>query len=230
MNDEAFVGELDRAADLAEEGEAGGQVEMVRAAVLRDRQPLDVLHDEVRHAVLGAAVEKSRDVRVLELGENLALEAEPLGHGGPVAPERRDLERHRLPVLVIVPHRLEDEAHAATSDLPDDAIGAEPAAHPVVRCGHRAGGVLDGAGDARPAVGCVRQHPGQLAREPGVAGGFARHEGATLARRELRPGEEEGFQAAPAIVGERRGHGESSRPADPTSCDPARLPLSAGRG
>ena len=57
----------DRGADLAEELQPLGDVERSAVAVLVDRLPFDVLHHEVRQAVLGrAAVEQARDVRVIE--------------------------------------------------------------------------------------------------------------------------------------------------------------------
>jgi hypothetical protein len=77
VDDEVLVGDLDGLAHLAEQDEAPSDRQAVLVAVAVDRDTLDVLHHEVRQAVVGgAAVEQPRDVRVVDGGQDLALGAE----------------------------------------------------------------------------------------------------------------------------------------------------------
>ena len=77
MDDQPLVREVDGAAYQPEQRDPLAEREAL-LAVRGDRDALDVLHDEVGHAVLRAAVEQPRDVRVLEPGEDLPLETEAL--------------------------------------------------------------------------------------------------------------------------------------------------------
>src|SRR5262249_7986961 len=100
-------------------------VEIVSVTILVDLRPLDVLHDEVRQAVVGgAAIEERRDIRVLQLGENLALSAESLQDevGGHAA--AHELDGHAALVVVVVALGKMDRAHSAASELADQAVMA----------------------------------------------------------------------------------------------------------
>lgn len=71
MHHEILVGVVDGAANNAEQRQALVQSDAVR--VLVDRLAVDELHHHVGDAVAGdAAVEHAGDVRVVEVGENLA--------------------------------------------------------------------------------------------------------------------------------------------------------------
>ena len=93
-----------------------------------DRLAIDQLHDQVGHAVVGAAgIEQLGDARMIEAGEHAPLEAEPLDDRGR-APRRQDLDRGPPVELVVVALRREHDAHAAAADFRDQPIGAEPSA------------------------------------------------------------------------------------------------------
>ena len=103
-------------------------LEPVADAVLGDRLALDVLHREVRQAVLGdAAVEQARDARVVERREDLPLLAEPADHPGvQVGAAPHQLERDPLVELAVVPVGEEHGAHPALADDPLDPVGPDP--------------------------------------------------------------------------------------------------------
>jgi hypothetical protein len=42
-----------------------------------------------------------------------------------IVPTRGDLQRNSLSILLVVPRSFEDDAHAAASDLTDDAVAAD---------------------------------------------------------------------------------------------------------
>lgn len=74
-----MVGVLDGVADLQEEVEALGGVEAFLVAPFVDRESIDVLHDDVRAAVVGgAAIEEAGNIGVIEGGDNLPFAAEAL--------------------------------------------------------------------------------------------------------------------------------------------------------
>ena len=76
MNDQVLVRVLDRGADVDEQLEPLAEVEPVFIAVLIERLAFDVLHYEIRLAIIRlASVDQSRDVRVIEARENLPLGA-----------------------------------------------------------------------------------------------------------------------------------------------------------
>ena len=109
VDDQVLVGEVDGRADLPEELQALAHRQLPVVAVLVDRPPLDVLHDEVGAAVLGgAAVEQLGDVRMVEVGEDLALGAEAADDlvGVHAAPD--ELDRDPLLELLVGPLRQVD--------------------------------------------------------------------------------------------------------------------------
>jgi len=138
---------------------------------------------------------------MFQFSEDLTLEAEPLANRRRVGPRRGDLQRNRLPVLVVVAHGFEDQAHAAAADFANDAIGPATSVGPAGRREIARDG-FDRRRDARAAVGIVPEHPGELTGEGRVAGGFARGEVVALAGRQFHRGEEQGLEASPALVGQ----------------------------
>ena len=127
VDDQVLVGEVDRRADLPEELAAARWVGSFRVvAILVDRLPLDVLHDEVGAAVLGgAAVEQLGDVRVVEVGEDLALGAEAADDLVRVHAAPDELEGDLLLELLVGPLRQVDRAHAAPAELAHHPVGAD---------------------------------------------------------------------------------------------------------
>jgi hypothetical protein len=104
-------------ADLAEQGEPGGQVEAVAVAILGDRDPFHQLHHEEGAAVGGGpGVEDTGDVWVFHQGQRLALGIEPGQDVARVHPRldqlEGDLPADRPELLGEV-----DRAHAALADL-----------------------------------------------------------------------------------------------------------------
>ncbi len=79
--------------------------------------PFDVLHDEIRQAVLGrVAVQQARDVRVIEAREDLPLVAEAAQHGLRIHAALDELDRDLLLVLPVGAPGEIDRAHAAAAD------------------------------------------------------------------------------------------------------------------
>ena len=100
--------------------------EAVLVAVAVDRLAVDVLHDEVRLAVVGhAAVEQPRDVRMIERREDLSLGAEAVASMSASEPAAQQLERDLLLELSVGALGEEDAPMPAAAELADDAIGAD---------------------------------------------------------------------------------------------------------
>jgi len=148
VDHEVLVRVLHRRADRAEEEESLPDAEAVAVAVLAERPPLDVLHDEVRQAVLGRpSVEQLRDVRVVERRQDLPLPAEPGDDLGRVHPLADDLDRDVLAELLVRPRREVDRPHAPLAEPAEDLVGADP--EPADR-------IVLGRKDGRRAILAIR--------------------------------------------------------------------------
>ena len=201
MDDQVFVGAIDGLAHLTEEPDARREIEMVRVAVSRDRLALHVLHHEVGHALRRAAVDQPRDVRMLERGQDLPFETESFPQLRRVAVPRRNFQRDGLLVLEVVADRLEHQAHAAVSDLADDAIGAEAPPDPL-GAGFGSGCLADRPCDPLASAGMLVEHAVQLTPEVLVARGLACDKRGALVRRQVDRRREQRLQALPALGGE----------------------------
>ena len=85
--------------------------------------PVDVLHHQVRHAVLvDSAVEQARDVRMFDAREDLTLVPEATDGGIALQALAQQLDGYQLAILVVAPLSQIDRAHAAARDLPDDLV------------------------------------------------------------------------------------------------------------
>jgi hypothetical protein len=74
VHDLDIVDGLDGLADLPENPQTFADVEILFAAVIEKRRAFDVFHDEIRETFIGRpAVEKPRDERMIEIGEDLPL-------------------------------------------------------------------------------------------------------------------------------------------------------------
>src|SRR5690242_9909341 len=92
--------------------------QLAPVAVLVDRLALDVLHDKVRQAAIGAArIEQAGNVGMIEHRENLALAAKPPYDFTRVQPTANDLDGNQLLEGIVGARRKIDIAHAAMSDL-----------------------------------------------------------------------------------------------------------------
>ena len=107
-----------RIRNLQKQAQPLAHAERAAPAEFQQRQAVDVLHDEVRLAAgRSAAIEQTRDSRMLQLRQDLplALETKPgLGVGVRGGDE---LDRHLLAVLAVGPLAQVDHAHAAAADL-----------------------------------------------------------------------------------------------------------------
>ena len=77
MDDQVLMRVLDGGADVDEQLESLAEVELSLIAILIERLAFDVLHYQVRLAILRlACIDQSRDVRMIEARENLPLGTE----------------------------------------------------------------------------------------------------------------------------------------------------------
>ena len=123
VHDEVLVREVNRRAHLLEQREPLDDGELSAVAVLAYGLPVDVLHDQVRQAVLRrSAVEQARDVRMFDAREDLALVPEATDGGIARQALAQQLDGYQLAILVVAPLSQIDRAHAAARDLPDDLV------------------------------------------------------------------------------------------------------------
>ncbi len=137
------MGVVDPLADLDEQLEPASQAQAVLAAVASERDPVDVLHHEVRPARPGRSrVVDPGDVRMIHQRERLALGLEPRDHlvgvhaqldhlDGDLAAQRRALRGEV------------DHPHAALAQTFEDLVRPQRLAGQILRRGHvEDGGVL----------------------------------------------------------------------------------------
>jgi hypothetical protein len=125
MDDEALVGVLHRCGNAVEKREPRAQREPVARDVLEQRHAVDVLHHDVRLAVVGlAAVEQMRDVGMVELRQDLALLAQAaLPVLGRKAADQ--LDRDALLEAAVGAFGKQHRTHAAGAEFAQHAPGAE---------------------------------------------------------------------------------------------------------
>ncbi len=122
VDDPLLVRVLHGRADLAEQGEPGGEVEAVAVAILGDRDPFHQLHHEEGAAVgRRAGVEDAGDVGVFHQGQGLALRLEA---GQDVARVHPRLDQFQGHLTADRPELLGevDRAHAPLADLLADLV------------------------------------------------------------------------------------------------------------
>ncbi len=200
MNHEVAMGVLHGVAYRLEELQAGAGRETPLVAVLRDRLAGDVFHDEEGHAALGrAAVQETRDVRMLEARQDLALGAEA-GEQMVVRGSRpQQLDRDLLLVLVVGAGREVDGAHPALAQLALEAVRSRPLSGQGLDLGFglRDGDVNDLA--ERPGGAGVDEERLDLPPQVDVVGTDASEERAPLAGVHDLGGLEELLEPAPAF-------------------------------
>jgi hypothetical protein len=117
MNDEVLVRELHRTAYMLKESQALGYCEIVLAAVLGDRDSVDILHRKEGLASVGnAAIEKVGDVRMHQPGEDLTLLQEPLSKNIRCEGQIDHLDSDLLLKLSVYTMGEIDRAHAAATE------------------------------------------------------------------------------------------------------------------
>jgi len=197
MNDEVSVGEVHRLAHHAEQLEAARDREPGGPAVDVERLAVDVLHDEVRIAVAGAAaVDQPRDVGMGQRRQDLALLREAL-QDLPRLDARADHLDGNAVVAVAVWRRQVDDAGLALADLAE-----QPVTRDAVADAHRRARQLEEPAGARI---CGEQRL-DVAADLGVAALASEQRGA-LAR---RAGNREPEQ--PLDLGRRLRHGHVPEP------------------
>ncbi len=97
-------------------------------AVFIDRLAFDKLHDEVRQSVISrAAIKQSRNIRVMERGENLPFVSESPHNEFSIHPALDHLERDLFAVLVGAFGQV-NRAHPAAPDFAHNLVMTEAAA------------------------------------------------------------------------------------------------------
>ena len=92
----------DRGADLAKELKPLIHREVATIAILINRFARDILHDEIRKTVFGRArIKQSRDMRMVEVRENLPLIAKMAQHFFCIHPALDELDRDLLSILIV---------------------------------------------------------------------------------------------------------------------------------
>lgn len=124
MNDEMLMRVLHGGADLPKKLQAFAHVELLLLAILIQRQPFDVFHHEVRSPVFGcAAVEQTRDVRMVQIGQNLPFVLEAALQF--FAAGAHQLDGDLLLELIVSAFGQPDRAHSAVRDFVAQLICAE---------------------------------------------------------------------------------------------------------
>ena len=125
MDDALLVCVLDGVADLDEQLQPLGGVELLVVAVLGDGDALDQLHHEVRPASVGAAgIEHAGDVGMVHHRQRLPLGLEAGDHLLAVHARLDDLERDAAADRLLLLGHV-DHAHAPFADLLQELVGAD---------------------------------------------------------------------------------------------------------
>ena len=126
VNHRAGMGERHGVGHLEQQPKAARQARHVLAAMLVDRQALDVLQCQERLAVRGdTGVVETGDARVLQRREDVPLARETLRKGTAGLADRRQLERNLAIQLPVGPLGPPDLAHAARTEPAEQAIRAD---------------------------------------------------------------------------------------------------------
>ena len=133
MYDEIRMCVMHRVTHLPEQANRRFEVGSLLPAVLVDRYAVDVFHDEKRHVVIGGtSIEQHRDVRMLEIGQDLTFSHETapevigceLGH--------QELDGDLLLELLVGPAGEIYETHAALRKLSLHGVSTDLFTDPAV--------------------------------------------------------------------------------------------------
>ena len=126
VDDEVLMRVLDGAADLAEQLEPGGRVELPALAEVHDVLAFDVLHREVGKAVGSrAAVEQRCDVRVVEAGEHLPFMTEPADDRLGIHAPLEDLDRDAFVEGFVIANAEKHLPHATVAEDAYQSVRAD---------------------------------------------------------------------------------------------------------
>src|SRR5688500_12192999 len=99
---------------------------MMLIAVVVQRLPFDVFHDEVGQSIAGcASVQQAGDVRMIQSGQNLALGAKTAQDEVRIHAALDQFDRDALVELLVNADRFINSAHTAAANLALDTIGAK---------------------------------------------------------------------------------------------------------
>ena len=119
----------------AEQAESFARRQPTRPAVDIDWLPLDVLHDEIREAVIGrTGIEERGDVWMIEARQNLPFAAKALKDGVAVTAAFDELDRDLFAELLVRALGQIHRAHAAPTQLANNPVRTDPAAHQRTAC------------------------------------------------------------------------------------------------
>src|ERR1051326_8526372 len=126
MNDGVSMSITDRGTHFPEQLQSFDQGNLVSCTILVNRHPLDMLHHEVGQTAVGCPpVEQTRNVRMIEAGQDLSLITETAEHCVGIHAAFDQLDRNKLFVLLVGSLSQIDRAHSTPADLPKDAVGAK---------------------------------------------------------------------------------------------------------
>ena len=218
MDHPVLVRVIDRFAHRAKQLEPPLDRQPILAAEDVDGQALDILDDEIRAAVLAAAaVEQHRDIRVIQVGQDLTLVQEAPDDGVRIHPALDQLDRDPPVIDPVASLRQVGGAHAAAPQLAEHAVRPDALADEVVRRivsrgehGPRAlvgewRGLEQGLGRDRRIE--QRLH---LGSKRGVRA-VRRDEAAALALRNAEGAGGDGLDALPLFAGHRSCHTRHAR-------------------
>jgi hypothetical protein len=165
VNDQSLVREMHRVGDLNQKPRAAMLRNPVHGAPAVDRFTIDEIDRQPGLAVPGAAaVDQTSDVRMIQIGQDLALDAQALQ---PIAVgEAADqLDCHALAILVVVAFGREYRAHAAVADFAAYTPGPEALANRPGRPFEPARAGADQLGNRVPFIGIGAQQRDQSVRQ-----------------------------------------------------------------
>jgi hypothetical protein len=126
MHNQVLMRGIDRRADGGEQLETFVDGELIAIAIDIDRLAVDVLHDDVRRAVSRrTAVQELGDIRMIERGEDLALDPQALLHLFRDEAAAHQLDGDLLAELAVCAFGQEHGAHAAFPERAQDAVRSD---------------------------------------------------------------------------------------------------------
>ena len=129
MNDAVLVRVGHGIADLCEQRQSRGHIEIVITGVIEQVPALDELHHQIRKPLVrAAAIENARDPWMLQPRENLPLAPETPHQVAALHSALHDLDRHFLLKHFVIAAGTIHDTHSAFALNGEDLVGADP--HP----------------------------------------------------------------------------------------------------
>ena len=126
MDDQVLMRVGHSRAHLAEKLDSLGRLKVVAVAKGPQWFALYILHHEEGQAIVARpAIEQPRDIRMVELGQNLALIAEPAQNVLRIEATPDQFERDLLSVFIVGARREIDGAQSTPANFTDDLVSAK---------------------------------------------------------------------------------------------------------